>query len=78
MRPKHKITSNELTALIAWADESERAGGTTAWGIRFDNAMSAARAIRDRWDAECETHWSAAIGVDGQLAVDLEQVEEGD
>lgn len=42
------IRKGEEKALIAWANESERPGGCTAYGQLFDGAMGAAQSIRER------------------------------
>lgn len=39
------ITDEEAKALIAWAEESYRENGCTAWGLLFDQAMRVARRL---------------------------------
>ena len=42
------LTSKQIAALIAWANEGDRKGGTTAWGPKFDAAMEVAQDVRAR------------------------------
>lgn len=47
-KAKDLLEEEETVALVAWAREAEREGGTTAWGPIFSAALDAARAIRKR------------------------------
>jgi hypothetical protein len=40
------LTTEELAALIAWAAESEKPDGKTAWGPKFDAALAVAQRLR--------------------------------
>jgi len=42
------LTEEEVEAMIAFADEGDKPGGTTAWGVKFDKVMYAAGAVRSR------------------------------
>lgn len=41
------LAPHHRQALIDWANESERPGGCSGWGPKFDAAMEAARSLRD-------------------------------
>ncbi len=43
-----ELTPDEVAKLCAWATESERQGGTTGFGPKFDDAMKVAKAVRRR------------------------------
>lgn len=47
-----KLVRKELLILVAFADEGDRRGGTTAWGPKFDATMQVARDVRARALAE--------------------------
>lgn len=48
MKVQDLIEEEETVALVAWAREAEREGGTTAFGPKFSAALDAARSIRRR------------------------------
>jgi hypothetical protein len=50
---RRALSDDETRALVEWAREAERHGGTTAWGPKFDAAMDVAKAVRDRQSAPC-------------------------
>ncbi len=41
------LTDRQVAALAEWANEGDRKGGTTAWGVRFSAVMEIARTVRD-------------------------------
>lgn len=42
-----RLTDKQVKALVAWVDEADRPGGTTAFGPKFDAVMEVARHVRD-------------------------------
>lgn len=48
MKVQDLLEEEETVALVAWAREAEREGGTTAFGPKFSAALDAARSIRKR------------------------------
>lgn len=47
-----QLTKEQLSALIAFADEGDRPNGCTAWGPQFDAVMLVCRTLRDMMKTE--------------------------
>ena len=45
-KPGVTLTDDQVAALVTWADEGDRKGGTTGFGAYFTVAMEVARAVR--------------------------------
>lgn len=42
---RHRLKDQHVAALVAWAEEGNREGGTTAWGKKFSDAMGVAQEL---------------------------------